>query len=147
MKSFIRITRLPYEEPYHVHLTVVASNGRQLGEIEVYSNAEGLAALASKVRGFPKDKGETVSWELGSERPEDHFAFYFRLRVFQVAASGRFGIELRLCNHREPPDRALVEFSIEALPSDLDRLADLLERFSRGGLRVLEWNVDDDEFR
>ncbi|HEU5181297.1 MAG TPA: hypothetical protein VFW45_10920 [Candidatus Polarisedimenticolia bacterium] len=145
MKPFIRMTRLPYQEAHQVHLVVVASNGRQMGEIEVYSNAEGLAALASKVRGFPKEEGDTVSWELGSERPEDHFAFYLRLRVFQVAASGRCGIELRLCNHREPPDRAFVEFSIEALPSDLDRLADLLERFSREELRVLEWNVDDGE--
>src|SRR5688500_10936359 len=27
MKPFIRITRIPYEEPYHVHLILEASNG------------------------------------------------------------------------------------------------------------------------
>jgi hypothetical protein len=40
-----------------------------------------------------------------------------------------------------------TEPSIEALPSDLDRLAGLLERFGRLEHRALEWNVDDGELR
>ena len=111
MKSFIRITRYPYEEPYHVNLVVAASNGRQQGELEIYANAEDLAAVGRQLRGFPNQKNDTVLWELGSERPEERFAFYYRLRVFQVAADGRCAIELRFCNNQEPPAREVVEFS------------------------------------
>ncbi len=144
---FLRITRHPYEEPHHVNLVVAASNGRQQGEIEIYTNAEDLGVFARELREFPKRKSDTVRWELGSERPEDRFAFYFRLRVFQVAANGRCAIEFRFSNNQEPPRREVVEFSIEALPADLDRLAGLLREFSRLQHSVLEWTVDRGELR
>ena len=147
MKPFIRITRNPYEEPYHVNLVVAASNGRQQGELEIYANAEDLAVFARELRGFPRQQGHVARWELGSERPEDRFAFYYRVRVFQVAANGRCAIELRFCNNQKPPDREVVEFSINALPADLDRLGVLLERFSRLEHRVLEWSMSDGELR
>ena len=147
MKPFIRMTRHPYEEPYHVNLVVAASNGRQQGEIEIYANAEDLAVFARALRVFPQQNDDSVLWQLGSERPEDHFAFYYRLRVFRVSANGRCAIEVRFCNNQEPPHREVIEFSIEALPSDLDRLADLLERFGSLEHRVLEWNITDGELR
>ena len=147
MKPFIRITRHPYEEPYHVNLVVAASNGRQQGELEIYANVGDLAAFARELRGFPKRKDDTALWELGSERPEDRVAFYYRFRVFQVTSNGRCAIEVRFCNNREPPDREAVEFSIDALPSDLDRLAVLLERFSSLEHRVLEWDINDGDLR
>ena len=143
MKPFIRITRHPYEEPYLLNLVVAASNGRQQGELEIYTSADALSGVASDLRVFPREPKETVLWELGSERPEDRFAFYFRLRVFQVAANGKCAVELRFNNNQAPPDREIVEFSMEALPADLDRLADLLQQFSRLKHRVLEWNVTD----
>ena len=143
MKPFIRITRYPYEEPYHLNLVVAASNGRQRGELEIHANSEDLGSLAADLRGFPSGGEDPVIWELGSERPEDRFAFYYRLRVFQTDATGRCGVELRFNNNQAPPDREVVEFSLEAYPADLDRLADLLERFGRMEYRVLEWNVTD----
>src|SRR5206468_6542901 len=68
VKPFIRITRHPYEEPYHVNLVVAASNGRQQGELEIYANAEDLAVFARELRGFPRQQGHVARWELGSER-------------------------------------------------------------------------------
>jgi hypothetical protein len=126
---------------------MAASNGRQQGEIEIYTNADDLTAFAGKLRGFPKQENGAALWELGSERPEDRFAFYYRLRVFQVARNGQCAVELRFCNNRQPPEREVAEFSIGAQPSDLDRLAELVERFSRLEHRVLEWNVVDGELR
>jgi hypothetical protein len=146
VKPFIRITRRPYEEPYHIHLFVTASNGRQRGEMEIYDNAQSLRRFGSSLRGFPKQRGDDVLWELGSERPEDRFAFYYRLRVFQVALNGRCAIEVRFCNNEQPPDRELTEFSIhDVMPADLDRLADLLERFGKLEHRVLQWDITDGE--
>ena len=147
MKQFIRITRHPYEEPYHVNLFVAASNGRQHGEIEIYANVEDLASLARGLRGFPRSADDTVLWELGSEKPEDCFAFYYRLCIRKVTATGQCAVELRFNNNQAPPDREVVEFSIKALPSDLDRLGGLIERFSKLEHRVLEWNITDGELR
>lgn len=143
LNSFIRITRYPYEEPYHLNLVVTASNGRQKGELEIYSNAEDLTLFASRLKGFPKQENDIALWELGSERPEDRFAFYFRLKVFQISANGRCAIEVRFCNNQEKPDGVLVEFSILAFPADLDRLARLLKQFSKLEQRVLEWIIND----
>ena len=103
--------------------------------------------VARGLRGFPRGKDDTVLWELGSERPEDRFAFYYRLRAFPVGPRGRCAVEFRFNNNQAPPDREVAEFSVQALPSDLDRLASLFDGFSRLEHRVLEWRVEDGELR
>ena len=143
MKPFVRITRHPYEEPNHLKLVVTAWNGRLFGQLEIYANAEDLQVLAAKLRRFPTADDEPVLWELGSENPEDRWAFYYHLRAYQVNSLGQCAVEFRFNNNRVPPHREVVEFSMLAYPSDLDRLADLLEQFGRFEHRVLEWTVTD----
>jgi hypothetical protein len=143
MNAFIQITRFPYEEPYHLQLLVRASNGHQQGELEIYCNADDLVAFSRELSGFPREKNNSALWELGSEDPKARFAFYFGIRAVRLSAGGRCAIELRFCNNLEPPLRALTEFSIEALPADIDRLAGLLEHFSRLSHTVLDWRVTD----
>ncbi|MEM7351172.1 MAG: hypothetical protein AAF657_10225 [Acidobacteriota bacterium] len=141
---FIRITRYPYEEPYHLNLVVEASNGRQRGALEIYAKAEDLSRLARDLRGVLRGSSEAVQWELGSERPEDRFAFYYRFRIVTVSGSGRCTIDLRFNNNQRPPEREISEFSIEGVePTELDRLAELLRQFSRLEHRVLEWTITD----
>jgi hypothetical protein len=48
----IRITRYPYEEPYHLNLHIAASNGRVAGDLEYYCNANDLGILGKKLVGF-----------------------------------------------------------------------------------------------
>lgn len=143
LRPFLRIVRQPYEEPDHLNLLVSASNGRQRGELEIYANAEDLETAARRLTGFPADASDTFVWELGSEDPEDRFAFYFRLRFWRVAHSGECGVELRLNNNGDPPDREVAEFSLVAYPADIDQLADLLREYSKLEHRVLEWTVTD----
>ena len=147
MKPFIRIVRKPYEEPYHLHLVVMASNGRQRGELDIYTNVWDLELTAGRLRELPIPGESAVLWELGSERPEDRFAFYFRVCLLRLSPTGQCAIELRFNNNRVPPDREVTEFSVHALPADLDRLAGLLEQFGRLEHRVLEWNVEEGELR
>jgi hypothetical protein len=147
MKPFIKIVRHPYEEPHHVHLVVEASNERQHGQMEIYANAKDLTMVAERVRSAPRAENDVALWELGSERPEDRFGFFFRLRAFRLSPTGRCAIELRYCNNRTPPERESIEFSIEAMPADLDRLATLLDRFGELRHRVLEWTLEAGELR
>ncbi len=143
--SFIRVTRNPYEEPHHVNLVVTASNGRTRGELEIYANATDLLAFSQALRSPPKFGQDIAVWELGSEEPERRFAFHFRIRVFQVSATGQCAVEVRLCNNGKAPEREIVEFSMLALPADLERLSKLFEQFGALAHRVLEWRVTEGE--
>jgi hypothetical protein len=143
MTSFLRIVRHPYEEPHHVNLVVSASNGRQTGQIEIYDNAESLAKLARQLRTYPTGTKDLFLWELGSELPADRFGFYFRIRISVVSPRGLCSVEFRFNNNEIPPERELTEFSFTAEPADLERLARLLEGFSKLEDRVLEWTVTD----
>ncbi len=142
LRPFLRVVRNPYEEPYHVNVNLIVS-ARQRGELEIYANAEDLETAARRLTGFPSDARDTFVWELGSEDPQDRFAFYFRLRVWCVAPSGECGFELRLNNNDSPPEREATEFSLSAYPADIDRLADLLREFSKLKHRALEWAITD----
>ncbi len=73
---FIIIRRHPYEEPYHLNLVITASNGVFAGTLEYYCNATDLTEMGSKLMSFPERIGDTYSYELGSPRPEDRFAFH-----------------------------------------------------------------------
>jgi hypothetical protein len=151
MKPYIRITRNPYEEPHHVNLVVAASNGHVSSELEIYAHASDLGDAAEALVGFPRHDSEPFLWELGSERPEDRFGFYFRFRVWQISAygpyNGRCAIHLRFNNNEDLPDRETSEFCIEAYPADIDRLGKLFRTFNKLEHRVLEWSLEDGEVR
>jgi hypothetical protein len=147
----IRITRYPYEEPYHLNLRIAASNGRIDGDLEYYCNANDLGVLGKKLASFAGR--EAVTYELGSEKPEDRFAFYLSLQVMALDSRGHCAVVLRLSNNGAAPDREVSEFAIKADVADVNRLGRLFEEFGRLGHRVLDWRVQhgrlfkDDEER
>jgi len=96
--SFIEIVRHPYEEPYHLNLVVVASNGTQRGELEIYSNASDLGVFAQAIRKLPAQASD-ATWELGSELPDARFGFHFRLRAYRLSLTGHCAIEVRFNNN------------------------------------------------
>lgn len=148
MKSYIHITRFPYEEPHVLMLGVVASNGRQRGEITIYTVPEDLVEVSRRLRDFPQSRGEAVVWELGSAQPGDRFGFYFRMRLIPLGRLGHFAVEVQYNNNGEAPHRASGEFSIEGIvTADLDRLASLLEVFSEMRHQALIWSVNEGELR
>jgi len=141
MRSFLNITRRPYEEPYHVNLLVSAGNRSTQAQFELYANASDLSVAAESLIGFPRTDDDTFIWQLGSENEQDRFAFHFRVRVFQFSPTGRCAIEIRFNNNQRPPNQQIVEFCIEAYPSDLDRLGTMLKVFARLEDLTMEWGV------
>ncbi len=144
MRSFLNITRQPYEEPYHVNLLVSAGNQSTQTEFQIYANAADLNDAAVSLIGFPTSDNDTFIWELGSENEQDRFAFYFRLRVFQFSPIGRCAIEIRFNNNQGSPNQQIVEFCIEAYPSDIERLGTMFERFGLLEDLTMEWTVHPD---
>jgi len=50
MSNYLRIERIPYEEPYHVQLVWSVSNGRTSSSFEYYANAEALNEIAPLIQ-------------------------------------------------------------------------------------------------
>jgi hypothetical protein len=139
----IKITRIPYEEPYHLNLRITASNGKANGRLEYYCNADDLKELGSKLLGFPGDQDETIVYKLGSEKPEDRFAFFFSLKIASLDSAGHGSIHLRMNNNRPPPETEASEFCIPVDVADVNRLGRLLVAFGKLEHRVLDWSVKD----
>lgn len=143
MNPSIRITRLPYEEPYHVNLVLDVSNGQRSWELEIYDNAESLVSLAENLKVFPRHRDDVFLWELGSEYPEDRWAYYFRFRVFVIDGAGHSAIQIRFNNNKNLPEREVVEFCIKAEPAQINRLGQLCEEFAKLKHELLVWEGND----
>ena len=143
MTPFIKITRFPYEEPYILHILMEASSGTLGGQLEFYINANDLIVLADKLEVFPQHPGAVYLWKLGSEKPEDRFAYYFRFRVFTTDSVGHCAIQLRFNNNKGLPDREISEFCILVDPASLNHLGKLFREFGKLKHEVLYWEPNN----
>ncbi|WP_218951147.1 hypothetical protein [Desulfoluna butyratoxydans] len=139
MTPSIKIIRYPYEEPHHLNLVMEATKGHIQGRLEFYCNASDLIELANELEAFPRYSSAVYLWELGSERGEDRFAHYFRLRLFTTDSVDHCAIQLRFNNNEDLPDREVAEFCIEADHSELNHFGKLVRKFSKLEHEVLYW--------
>ena len=152
---FIQITRHLYEEPYQLNLVILASNGLASGGLEFYSNTSQLEKLGHALRDFPSHDSANHLFELGSERPEDNFGSYFRLRAhgkkrltYVDNSRTRCYIQLRLNNNASVKDYIidapqLTDFNIEADFESVKNLGILLVNFAKLEHQRLFWNPSE----
>jgi len=149
MKSFIQITRHLYEEPYHLNLVIVASNGLAMGSLEFYSNASDLKDIGEALKKFNYKQTSTYLYELGSERSEDNFAHYFCFKVFPTGRGYRsYAIQIRMNNNEKlrnlgwPHLHQESDFCIEVDIDELGKLAQLFIGFSKLEQNRLYWSPE-----
>lgn len=139
MEKLIEIIRTPYEEPYHINLIFKATNGESAGQLEIYDNADGLKKLADILEDFPfKDEKEYL-WELGSEKSEDRFAFYFKCEFSLIKHTSDCLVGIRLNNNEEGIEKSISEFNIQCKPAELNKLGQLFREFSKLEKETLTW--------
>ena len=143
MEKLIKITRKPYEEPYHLHLIFKASNGESSGQLEFYDNANHLKELADILEDFPFKSTKLYLWELGSENPKVRFAFYFKCEFSVIKHSSECVIGIRLNNNNDGIDKSISEFNIKCYPAELNKLGQLFREFSKLEKETLNWNGND----
>lgn len=143
MNPGITIFRYPYEEPYHLQLTMVVSNGHQVSRMDFYIDTDSLIELADTLEKFPDHIGHDFLWEVGSEVPEDRWAYYLRIRAFTLDSSGHCAVQFRWNNNQALPERVISDFCIEAESGQINRLGELLRKFAKLNHRVLEWCVSE----
>jgi len=145
MSNYIRIERIPYEDPYHVQLVWSASNGSVSTCFEYYDNADSLKEVAGRLENFPRHSSDVFLYEIGSEKHEDNFAYYFRLRAFTTDSRGSSALQIRFSNNRDLPYREIVEFCIQAEPAAINRLGKLFREFANLNQEYMAWS-DTDSF-
>ena len=122
---------------------MAASNGRQRGEIEFYVNADDLVEMANVLEQFPRHATHVYLFEIGSEKAEDRWAFYFRFRLCTTDSVGHCAIHLRFNNNRDIPDREISEFCIPVEAAPLNHLGKLLRNFAQLRHEVLYWDTNE----
>jgi hypothetical protein len=140
MTNYLRIERIPYEEPYHIQLIWNVSNGNIYSNFEYYANADSLKEIGSALELFPRHSSDVFVYEIGSEKPEDRFAYYFRLRAFTVNSGGGTAIQIRFCNNSDLQNREISDFCIQAEPASINRLGKLFLEFSKLEAEYLAWS-------
>ena len=140
MSSYLRIERIPYEEPYHIQLVWSVSNGNTSSCFEYYDNADSLNEMAESLEAFPRHSSDEFLYEIGSEKPEDRFAYYFRFRVFTTNSRGSSAIQIRFCNNLDLPNREIVEFCIQTEPAAINRLGKLFHEFAKLKQQYMAWS-------
>ena len=143
-RPFIQITRHLYEEPYHLNLVIIASNGFACGSLEYYLNTTQIKELGQALEGFPSHDRSNHLFELGSERPEDNFAHYLRLRTFANNSKINCSIQIRLNNNASNQVHSfdqpqLTDFIIKANAESINNLGSLLVRFAKLKHQRLFW--------
>ena len=140
----IQIKRVPYEEPYHVNLVFSASNAVFDGSLEYYCNASDLEDIGKALRSFPRKVPDAYSYEIGSSRPEDNFAYHFALHAYTTDNRGHCAIQVVIDNNQDRPDEGACRFSILAEPAAINRLGNLLMEFAKLKHHELNWTVSGD---
>lgn len=149
MKSYIQITRHLYEEPYHLNLVIIASNGLMTGSLEFYTNPNKMDEFGQALKVFPRYEGTPHIWELGAEPDWKRMAWYFLLRAHCMRKSGQCLFHLRFNNNIKPhdkpmhPDPAVSEFCIRTTAERIQKFGGLLREFSKLEHQRLYWTNDE----
>jgi hypothetical protein len=143
MSTHIKIVRYPYEEPDHIHLEWDVSNGTTSSRFDFYLNSESLSKIAEHLEVYPRHRKDVFLFELGSERAEDRFAYYFRFRAFTTDSLGHCALQFRFNNNVDLANRNIVEFCIESEAAQINELGRLFAEFANLSKDTLVWSKDE----
>lgn len=149
MKPFIQITRHLYEEPHHLNLVIIASNGQAKGALEFYLKPEDLEEIGTNFLKFPLHDKVSYLFERGSEQKEANFGWYLRLEASSPGGlRDTCTLRLRFNNnehHREfhfAVDPQMTDFGINMSIENARELGKLLSSFSKLEHHRLYWTPE-----
>jgi hypothetical protein len=142
---YIIVRRHPYEEPDHTQLEFSISNGLFSGRTDIYLAAEDIAEIGKALKQFPSGVPDKYIYEHGSENPADNIYRYFLLRAYTTNNTGDCALQFAINQNAKEPNEGTCRFSIRAEPAAINRLGELLERFSKCEHTFLKWTLKDGE--
>ncbi len=143
MTSHIIIRRYPYEEPYHIHIEITASNGNFTASTDIYCNVEDLRVIGESLISFPQKIGDIYVYEYGSEDPTERWYRYFSLKAYTIDQSGHSALQIKINKNEKEPNEGIATFSIKSDPSEINILGKLFVEFSNLKHLELHWGIDN----
>ena len=147
MAVYLRIKRLPYEEPDNTHLFISASNGEFAGTLDIYCSVGDIRKIGEGLRGFPATVGAEFRYENGSEAPEDRYQRYFLFRAFTVNRTGHCALQVIMNRNETGADDAYCRFSLPVEAAALERLGALFRKFGELEHFELDWSPTEGGLR
>jgi hypothetical protein len=143
---WIAVNRFPYEEPYHTHLDIQASNGAYAGAIDFYCGVDEIREIGEALSTFPSHVPDEYRFSVGSDEAKDRWAYHFVLRAYTWDAVGHCALQFVMNLNRTEPYEGLCSFSIPAEPAQIARLGRLFVRLHERPSTSFRWTLDDEEF-
>jgi len=141
MRYSILIERVPYEEPHHLELHWTIESEETSSRFELYDNATILSKFAKVFKNFPNHNEDEFIYQLGSEKSEDNFSYFFRLHIFLKNHRGHDAtLDVRFVNNQEYADTRIVDYRLYSTTPRLRKLASLFKEFSKLESRILYWD-------
>ena len=119
----VSLERIWTDDDQMIQVAVVASNGTQVGSMEIYIYPEDLKAFGDRLQEFPSSMDHEVELECGKDDPK--WYGHFRLRAF-VTQPGEVALEVLMATHGEPPHCSSSHIYIQTEAANLNRLGNAL---------------------
>jgi hypothetical protein len=144
LAPYIRVRRLPYEEPYHIQLEFTVSNGVFSGCTDIYGRVDTLTEIGNSLRQFPNKIGDEYRFEYGSEDPSVRFYRCFVMRAYTTSHRGYCNLQFMINQNKAEPNEGVCKFSITNIePAALNRLGELFVTLSKLQHLELQWTLSD----
>ncbi len=145
-EPWVIVNRLPYEEPYHTHLEVFASNGTFAGGLDIYCAVEEVAEIGAALLKFPSAVPDEYEYRYGSPDPTARMYRHFMLRAYTVDHAGHCALQFVMDRNTEPPDDGRCVFSMRVDSAQLARLGRLFQRLAERPSTAFRWTLANAEF-
>ena len=142
MDAGIRVVRTPYEEPYHAHITIFASNGSFSGETDLYCGVDDLMEIGQALARFPTKVPDEYEFIYGSANPADRFYRFLRVRARTVDLSGHCALHFEFDLNQEEPNEGRASFSLVVEPWALEALGRQFQELHGDSSGQFEWSPD-----
>lgn len=142
IKPGIRVVRAPYEEPYHTHITIFASNGAFSGETDLYCGVDDLMEIGQALARFPTKVPDEYEFVYGSANPADRFWRFLRIRARTVDLSGHCALHFEFDLNQDEPNEGRSAFSLPVEPWALEALGRLFQELHGDPSGEFQWSPD-----
>ncbi|HOO51835.1 MAG TPA: hypothetical protein PLK94_11160 [Alphaproteobacteria bacterium] len=139
-ESKVIVRRYEYEEPYHIQLEFIISNGKFSSTVDIYCTVDDVRKIGESLFVFPKKMNDEYSFVYGSENPEDNFDKFFSLKAYTVDGSGHCALQFKVNLNEVAPSEGKSVFSLLAETSEINRLGKLFITFSKLKHKEFQWS-------
>ncbi len=126
------------DEDSDLHLEISVSNGTFWASQDFYVSKKSICDFGKELLSF-SGKNDDAVLEYGGDAPK--WYCFIKIRAYPFKSNGNSAIEIVVDNHADKPSWGRSEFSIQCVPSDINRLGKLIVDWDFENTSQIEWFV------